>query len=138
MRVFRRVTDILSASLNDLIDKFEDPEKMLRQAIREMEESVADAMEGAARDRGGSRAVAVLANMDYERWTALKLAIEPPYDAVGESQLSKSERRKAQQARRATLPFRGLACTISARRQYPHGHMAAHVVGYIGALTAEE
>ncbi len=49
MRVFRRVTDILSASLNDLIDKFEDPEKMLRQAIREMEESVADAMDAAAR-----------------------------------------------------------------------------------------
>lgn len=49
MSIFHRVTDILSANLNDLVDRFEDPEKMLRQAVREMDESIADAMDGAAR-----------------------------------------------------------------------------------------
>src|SRR6185436_14414025 len=31
------------------VDRFEDPEKMLRQAVREMEDSIADAMDGAAK-----------------------------------------------------------------------------------------
>ncbi len=36
MRLFKRIGDIISANLNDLTDHFEDPEAMLRQAIREM------------------------------------------------------------------------------------------------------
>ncbi len=49
MGLFRRFTDILSANLNDLVDRFEDPEKMLRQAIREMERAVETALQGAAK-----------------------------------------------------------------------------------------
>lgn len=49
MGLFRRFGDIVSANLNDLVDRFEDPEKMLRQAIREMEEAVASALNGAAK-----------------------------------------------------------------------------------------
>jgi phage shock protein A len=37
MRLFRRISDILTANWNDMVDRFEDPEVMLRQAIREME-----------------------------------------------------------------------------------------------------
>lgn len=48
MKIFRRVSDIISANLNDLIDRFEDPEAMLRQAIREMEAAIDDAMRAAA------------------------------------------------------------------------------------------
>lgn len=40
MGVFQRIADIISANLNDLTDQFEDPEAMLRQAIREMETSI--------------------------------------------------------------------------------------------------
>ena len=40
MNVFQRISDILSANLNDWADKFEDPEAMLRQAIREMEQAI--------------------------------------------------------------------------------------------------
>ncbi len=39
MGIFRRMTDIIKSNLNDLIDKAEDPEKTLEQAIREMETS---------------------------------------------------------------------------------------------------
>ncbi len=49
MGLFRRCTDILSANLNDLIDRFEDPEKALRQAIREMDTAVAKALDSAAK-----------------------------------------------------------------------------------------
>ena len=40
MRIFRRITDILSANLNDLVEQWEDPERMLRQAVRELEDAV--------------------------------------------------------------------------------------------------
>jgi phage shock protein A len=49
MGVFRRVSDIISANLNEMVEKFESPETMLRQAIREMDAAVARTMEAAAR-----------------------------------------------------------------------------------------
>ena len=42
MGVFRRISDIISANLNDLTEGFEDPERMLKQAVREMEETIAE------------------------------------------------------------------------------------------------
>jgi phage shock protein A len=42
MGVFKRISDIISANLNDLTESFEDPERMLKQAVREMEETIAD------------------------------------------------------------------------------------------------
>lgn len=47
MGIFHRASDIIAANLNDLIDQFEDPERMLRQAIREMEAAVSSALDGA-------------------------------------------------------------------------------------------
>jgi phage shock protein A len=49
MGIFRRVNDIISANLNDLIDKFEEPERMLKQAIREMEQSIDETTAAAAK-----------------------------------------------------------------------------------------
>ena len=40
MGLFKRFSDIISANINDLVDRMEDPEKGLRQAIREMEDSI--------------------------------------------------------------------------------------------------
>lgn len=42
MGVFKRIADIVTANVNDLIDKAEDPEKMAKQIIREMEESIGE------------------------------------------------------------------------------------------------
>ncbi len=44
--LFTRLNDIFNANLNDLIDKMEDPERMIKQVIREMEENLAQAKEG--------------------------------------------------------------------------------------------
>jgi phage shock protein A len=49
MGLFRRISDIVSANLNEMTERFEDPEKMLKQAIREMETSIADATEQTAK-----------------------------------------------------------------------------------------
>jgi phage shock protein A len=49
MGIFKRISDILSANFNELVDGFENPEKLLKQAIREMEESIAKATEETAK-----------------------------------------------------------------------------------------
>ncbi len=40
MGLFSRITDIFKANVNDALDKAEDPEKMLKQMVLEMEESI--------------------------------------------------------------------------------------------------
>jgi phage shock protein A len=49
MGLVKRVSNLFSANLNDLIDQCENPEKMLRQAVRDMETSFGKLMDGAAR-----------------------------------------------------------------------------------------
>ncbi|MBM2813339.1 MAG: phage shock protein A-like transcriptional regulator [Ignavibacteria bacterium] len=40
MGIFNRISDIFKANVNDTLDKAEDPEKMLKQMVIEMEESI--------------------------------------------------------------------------------------------------
>jgi phage shock protein A len=49
MRLLRRMSGLIYANLNDLVDQCEDPEKMLRQAVRDMETALGQLMDGAAR-----------------------------------------------------------------------------------------
>ena len=44
--LFKRISDVITANLNDLVDRVEDPERMIKQLIREMEENVNSAREG--------------------------------------------------------------------------------------------
>lgn len=43
--LFKRINDVISANINDLVDRVEDPERMIKQIIREMEESIGNAKE---------------------------------------------------------------------------------------------
>lgn len=43
MGLFKKISDIISANLGEMAESFEDPEKMLKQAVREMGESIQDA-----------------------------------------------------------------------------------------------
>lgn len=49
MGIFQRISDIISANLNEMTDSFEDPERMLKQAIREMEQSIEGATQETAK-----------------------------------------------------------------------------------------
>jgi phage shock protein A len=49
MGLLKRISGLVTANLNDLIDQCEDPEKMLRQAVRDMETALGQLMDGAAR-----------------------------------------------------------------------------------------
>lgn len=44
--IFKRISDVVTSNINDLIDRVEDPERMIKQIIREMEENIARAKEG--------------------------------------------------------------------------------------------
>jgi len=46
MVIFKRLADVLKANINDLIDKAEDPEKMVKQIIIDMEEQFQRAVQG--------------------------------------------------------------------------------------------
>jgi phage shock protein A len=41
MGLFQRISDIISANLHEMVERFEDPQAMLKQAIREMEQAIA-------------------------------------------------------------------------------------------------
>lgn len=49
MGLFQRISDIISANLNEMTDNLENPEAMLKQAIREMEQSISNATQEAAK-----------------------------------------------------------------------------------------
>lgn len=57
MGLFARISDIISANFNDMVEKFEDPEKMLRQAIREMETTIDQTREATARTMADERII---------------------------------------------------------------------------------
>ena len=44
--IFKRLGDMINANINDLIDRVEDPERMVKQIIREMEENIRRAKNG--------------------------------------------------------------------------------------------
>src|SRR4030042_179395 len=46
MAIFARLTDLLKENINDLIDRAEDPEKMVKQIIIDMEEQLQNAVQG--------------------------------------------------------------------------------------------
>lgn len=49
MGIFKRLRDLTSASINDLLDKAEDPVKMLNQFLRDMEEDIMEAESAVAK-----------------------------------------------------------------------------------------
>jgi phage shock protein A len=49
MRLLNRLTDILSANLNELVERYEDPELLLKHAVREMDESLRVALDHAVK-----------------------------------------------------------------------------------------
>ncbi|MBQ9059102.1 MAG: PspA/IM30 family protein [Atopobiaceae bacterium] len=58
MAFFDRIADILKANINDMIDRAEDPEKMVKQLIVEMEGEVDDATQALGQAMGSQKMAA--------------------------------------------------------------------------------
>ncbi|HET6324943.1 MAG TPA: PspA/IM30 family protein [Planctomycetaceae bacterium] len=55
MRLLKRVNTVITAQLHDVVECFENPEKILKQTIREMEATLEKATESTARAIAGER-----------------------------------------------------------------------------------
>ena len=55
MAFFSRISDILKANINDMIDKAEDPEKMVKQLIIEIEQDVDEATQALGQAMGSQK-----------------------------------------------------------------------------------
>ncbi|MBN1298682.1 MAG: PspA/IM30 family protein [Actinobacteria bacterium] len=58
MAIFARLADLLKANINDLIDRAEDPEKMVKQIIIDMEEQLQGAVQGLGSVMASQRQIA--------------------------------------------------------------------------------
>ena len=58
MGIFKRISDIVSANFTDLVEEYEDPEKMLKQAIREMEAAIGKAKPDVVRTMANEKTAA--------------------------------------------------------------------------------
>jgi len=125
--IFKRISDVLAANLNDLIDRVEDPERMAKQIIREMEDGMASAKRYAAtaiaaerrigRDPAFAREVAFW----EERLGGLADAVppvEPPLDGWARIEAALARADRATEAKPGfwhNLPlWRGLALASAA------------------------
>ena len=71
MGIFSRTRDIIAANMTDLLDKAEDPAKMIRMIIMEMEETLVEVRAGAARtiaDQKEMRRAVVRAEAAQASW----------------------------------------------------------------------
>ena len=59
MAIFQRIADILKANINDMLDKAEDPEKMVKQLIIEMDNQVDDATKALGQAMGSQKVAAM-------------------------------------------------------------------------------
>lgn len=88
MGIFSRISDIMKANINDLIDKAEDPEKMVKQIIQDLQKEVSQATQALGKAMASERIAkrqyenAVKVSADWE--TKAKTAL-----AAGEVDLAK-------------------------------------------------
>lgn len=70
-RIMKRMTNILTANMNALVDQAEDPEKMIRRIMCDMEENICLARQSAAEAIASEKRIAYqlkAAENDIEKW----------------------------------------------------------------------
>jgi phage shock protein A len=93
MGLFGRIADVFKANVNDVLDRVEDPEKMLKQMVIEMEESVNKTTlavaQAIANEKGLERKIEK-ARKDKEEWEhKAMLALQASRDDLARAALEK-------------------------------------------------
>ncbi len=108
MGVIRRTSDIIAANVNDLVDYFEHPQRMLRQAVRDMEGSLAATRAAVARSIGSEKLLAKtraghLAQIDRWRGRAVAALAEGDEALARAAVARQIDRQRAARNRRAAI-----------------------------------
>ena len=96
MNVFKRINDIFSSNVNHALDKMEDPAKMIRYTIVEMENSLSKAKESAAQTLANIKAREVELKTEKEavaRWEVrAQLAVKNGKDDLAREAISEKQK----------------------------------------------